>query len=194
MNPHIILWSIKDLIEGNEMALLADLESNGEAKRIAQVTTSRHTRVRDWIFVGIVAQQVVETYDASRYGNTVAYSHIVNQAANNRYTIELDIADYAVAQLGEETGGEYEEFEKDAETFWTFVSRMVQLFRTNTSIPAHSGNFTIEVYGDGTEFDRRIQVEDLSATITDGSGRTEAALYARLTFDVGTCGEPSPLA
>lgn len=194
MNPNLILWSIKDLIVDNEAALTNGLESSGEPKTIEQISTSRHTRMRGRIFVGILCSTAVETYDASRISNAVAYSYVVDQTPNVRYTIEIDVADYAEAQAGEEFGGDYEEFEKDATTFWTFVSRLVRLFRTNTAIPAHSGSFTIEVYGDGTAEDRRIQIDDLSVIYEDATGARRTQLYAGLKFDVQTCGEPDPLA
>ena len=193
MNPHIVLRSVRNYIRLYEADLVADLESGGTAKVIGQVTTSRHTRPKQRIFVWLTIPNMVEYYDGTELGSAIAYSHVVTQQAHNEYDMEMHVADYALQQAGENPGEDYELFERDAETFWTFVSRLVRLFRQYTSIPSSTGTFKIEVYGDGSEEDRRIRIRDLSGYVAGEAGSTHAALYAIIYFRVGTCAEPNPL-
>jgi hypothetical protein len=194
VNPIVVLRSIKAFIREYEDDLLEDLESGGIQKVIGQITTSRSTLARMPIFIAIAMMQGDEYYDSTEIGNAISYDYVVTQQARVRYDVTLHVGDYLQPQSGEEIGTEYEPYEKDTETFWTFVARLVRLFREHTAIPASSGDFTIEVYGDGSEQDRRIGVRDLSGRVPDASGQLREALYAVLDFGVGTCDEPNPLA
>ena len=194
MNPHIILRSIKNFIRAYDDDLVDGLESSGTLKEIRQISTSRSTRMEQRIFIGVVFSDGSESYDATQVGQSIRYENVVTQTADNSYSIEVHIGDYAIQQDGEGPASEYELFETDTETFWTFVSRLARLFREYASIPSSTGSFVIEVYGDGSTEDRRIGVRDLSQTTVDAQGQERAVLYAILDFRVGTCGEPNPLA
>ena len=123
----------------------------------------------------------------------MSYAHVATKPFTSEYYLALHVVDFATVQSGEIEGGDYERYETDVETFETFEARLVDLFRLNTAIPASTGDFTIEVYGDGGAQDRRIDGRDLSQRYTDSSGAEHELLYSVISFRVGTCGEPYPL-
>jgi hypothetical protein len=194
VNRNVIKRSVKAFIRLNEDELVEDLESGGRPKRIAQITTAHGTEPRQRIFIGIECATWAEYVDATQYGGGgVSYAHVATKPFVTEYYLGLHVVDFATAQAGEGEGRDYERYETDTETFETFEARLVDLFRRTTAIPASTGNFTIEVYGDGGAQDRRINGRDLSQRYTDPSGAEHELLYSVISFRVGTCGEPYPL-
>jgi enolase len=193
VNRNVIKRSIKAFIRENEDDLVDGLSSGGTPKRIAQITTAHGTEARQRIFIGIECATWADYVDATQFGGVISYAHVATKAFTAEYYLGLHVADYAVVQRDEVEGGDYERYETDTETFETFCARLVDLFRKETAITASTGNFTIEVFGDGGTQDRRIDGRDLSQRYTDNQGVQHELLYELISFRVGTCGEPYPL-
>lgn len=193
MNKHLVKKAIKKFITDHESELVNGLTAGGSDKRIGTITTSRFTPFKHPISIGIECTDWTESYDATMLGSSIAYDKLTDENPNTVYTIELHVGDFAQVRTGEVDMGDVEPYETDTETFETFLSRLVRLFRKYTTIPPVSGNWRIEVYGDGSKTDRRIDGRDQSVRFSDG-GKVYAALYEVITFKVQTCGEPDPLA
>jgi hypothetical protein len=181
--------SVKQFIRTYRDELLEGLESNNEPLYIARCTTSRitpQTVSGNGIYIGIVPGQdgARSFFDATQLGTSISYTQATSLPETVIYDIEIHTGMYANIQSGEETGGDYEPFEVDTETFETFTARLVDLFRKYTTIDAETGSYTISVYGDGGENDRLIRA----------AGESRRTLYWVFYLRLETCGETTPLA
>lgn len=189
--------SIKQFIRAYQDELLEDLESNNEPWRIQKCTTSRLTPPSvsgNGLYIGIIAGETQSYFDASQMGTSINYERLSTSLPETaRYDVEIHVGGWANIQEGEEEGGDYEYFETDTETFETFIARLVDLFRKYTTIDSETGSYTIRLFGDGGENDRRIHGRDISIPTDESTGESRRALQWVLRLRVETCGETTPL-
>lgn len=195
-NTIAVKRSVKEFIRQYESELLTGLLGDGGSKRIAHISTTRGQPTGEtWIYIRIDIPTWSEFYDGSAVGSSVRYSVQTQTQAIIEYDVDLHIWDYAQMSGGEQPGGDYEPFEKDTETFETFIARIADLFRKYISItPEDGSDYTIEVKGVGSARDREIRGRDFSQRVTDSqAGVTSELLYHTLHFTLRTCGESRPL-
>lgn len=194
-NPDLVKGAIKQLIYDNQSDLVDSLSFADYDLDIGEITRSALTvAVASHIHIAVVIPRYSERTDARvPGGSSIAYAQ-AKKTTLAEYEVEIHVTIEASRSPGEATENYLQPFETAQIAFDTFMSRLINLFRDNETIPPESGSFTIELLPkDGSANDRRVDAESRTGFYEGDGGDRFGVLYDILRFRIGTCGEPDPL-
>lgn len=191
MNEHAIKSAIKQLIEDNSSSLVSGLSAGDIDLEIAQITTSALTPMMTPIAIGVSISRSVEYYRARIIGGNTLRQSQQSATKETVHDVVIDTSGSAWLVTGEGPGESREHFETSEEVWATYTDRVVQMLRDNPDITPVSGSYTIELFGDGNDEDRRIEKENRHFRDDRDEG-VAYYFYTVIRFRVRACGEPNP--
>lgn len=156
---------LKQLLESNKSTLVDGLSFQGVRRQIHQITYSALTPPQVYYFV-VITVRSDSAFNRSGFGSTKRVG-----PSSAEYEVNIEIADYAVAQPGEENV--YEKMDAD---FRILTDRIVDLIRLQETFEINNLIFELDE-------NREVTKTNLD-TIWSENSSYHGMLYARIDFTV----------